>query len=198
MIDRFTESAKRAMNLARQNAQRLNHEYLGTEHILLGLLDEECRALSILDSLRIERGGLRAELAKLVEPGAGRAPVAALPFTPRSRKALEYTFEEALSLGSRVVGTEHLLLGLARVGNGVASEALSACGFSLANARVFAKEPGGSPEGPADAEITDFRSARRLHVLEEAVEALLAFQEPDLAAKLREVARKLGSRKWGP
>lgn len=203
MFDRFTDHAKRVMNYARQHAQRLNHQYLGTEHILLGLLEErDCRGCTMLESLGMEPDRIRTEIEKLVKPDSNLVTMAALPFTPGAKKVLEYSMEEAGSLGSTVLGTEHVLLGLVRVTDGVASKALSACGMSLEKARALAREQS-DPEDAARrtgrglTRSGDHRSAAwRLHVLEDAVDALTELQELELAAKLREAARKHGSRKW--
>lgn len=182
MFDRFTDGAKRAMNEARRHAQRLNHEYLGTEHVLLGLLEEPGNHVcAMLESHQIKPDRLRSEVAKLVQPGSGLETTGQLPFTPGAKKSLEYSMEEALELRSTVLGTEHLLLGLARVPEGVASKALIASGFSLEKARALAKEL-----GPEDG----------VRILEDAVEVLMFLQQAELAARVREVARKQGSRKW--
>jgi len=203
MFDRFTDHAKRVMNLARQQAQRLNHQYLDTEHILLGLLDEkDCRGCAMLMSLGMEPDRIRTEVGKQVKPGSELVTMGALPFAPRAKKVLEYSMEEAASLGSTALGTEHVLLGLVRETAGVASKALSACGMSLEKVRALAREQA-NPEDAAGktsrglAGAGDHRSsAWRLRVLEDAVAALTELQELELAARLREAARKHGSRKW--
>jgi len=203
MFDRLTDNAKSVLNKARQQSQRLNHEYLGTEHMLLGLLEVDgCHARVILESLRITPERVRSEIDKLIRPGPGLVTMGQLPFTPGARRVLEYSMEEAGSLGSTVLGTEHLLLGLAREIEGIASMALSACAMSLEKVRALAGEQL-APEDPAGRPgriLTGSRDHRseawRLRVLEEAVEALTEIQERQLAVELREVARKHGSRKW--
>ena len=201
MFDRCTDNAKRTFNEARRHSQRLNHDFLGTEHILLGLLDREgCHARALLGSLQIAPDRVRAEIDKLIRPGPSPATSGQLPFTPRAKKALEFSLEEAELLGSRVIGTEHLLLGLARETEGVASKALSACGFSIEKTRALAREQM-EPESSAhlgDQSLTGSGDPRleayRLRVLEDAVKALAVLQEFELAAKVRDVARRHGSR----
>jgi ATP-dependent Clp protease ATP-binding subunit ClpC len=202
MFDRLADDAKSALNKARQQSQRLNHDYLGTEHLLLGLLEVEGgRARSVLKSLQIDTNRLRSEIDALVRPGSTRTKMGQIPFTPRARKALEYSMEEAASLGTKVIGTEHLLLGLVREPEGVASKALSACGLSFENARALLRDEAGveATEGTGQ-RLTgagDGRSeAWRVRVLEEAVDVLVELQESELAARMRELARKHGSRKW--
>lgn len=203
MFDRFTNHAKGVFNKARQQSQRLNHDFLGTEHILLGLIDEDgCRARSMLDSFRLTPDRLRSEIDKLIKPGSTGVGMGQLPFTPRAKKVLEYSMEEAGLLDSQHIGTEHLLLGLVRETEGVASKTLAACGLSIETARAFARanpnpeDDGGrterSPTRPGDRGS----EAWRLRILEDAVDALAMLMEFELGAKVREVARKHGSRKW--
>jgi prophage maintenance system killer protein len=134
MFRRFTDRARRAVQLAQEEARLLNHNYVGTEHLLLGLLREgEGVAAKALESLGISREAVRAQVEELIGHGES-APAGHLPFTPRAKKALELSLREALQLGHNYIGTEHLLLGLAREGEGVAAELL--IGFGAGHARL--------------------------------------------------------------
>lgn len=201
MFNRFTDHAKSALNKARQQSQRLNHDYLGTEHLLLGLLEVDSgRARSMLESLQIDTTRLRSEIDARVRPGSTPTGMGQIPFTPRARNALEHSMKEAASLGSTVIGTEHLLLGLVREPEGVASKALSACGLSVERARAFVSEGSGvqatREAGQPPTESGDHRSeAWRVRILEDAVDVLVELRESELAVKLKELARKHGSRK---
>ena len=115
MFDRFTDRARRVMGLARQEAQRFNHEYIGTEHILLGLIQEGSGvAANVLRNLDIDLDKIRREVEKIVQSGPSMVTMGQLPFTPRAKKVLELSVEEASNLGHNYIGTEHLLLGLIR------------------------------------------------------------------------------------
>src|SRR5688500_1161005 len=125
MFDRFTDRAKKVMNLARQEAQRFNHEYLGTEHILLGLVQEGSGvAANVLKNMAIDLNKIRAEVEKIVKNGPTMVTMGQLPFTPRAKKVLELSLEEASNLGHTYIGTEHLLLGLIRESEGIAAQVL--------------------------------------------------------------------------
>jgi prophage maintenance system killer protein len=134
MFRRFTDRARRAVQLAQEEARLLNHNYVGTEHLLLGLLGEgEGVAAEALGSLGISLEAVRAQVEELIGHGQS-APAGHIPFTPRAKKALELSLREALQFGHNYVGTEHLLLGLAREGEGVAAELL--VGFGAGHARL--------------------------------------------------------------
>jgi prophage maintenance system killer protein len=134
MFRRFTDRARRAVQLAQEEAQLLNHNYVGTEHLLLGLLGEgEGVAAKALESLGISLEAVRAQVEELIGHGQS-APAGHIPFTPRAKKALELSLREALQLGHNYIGTEHILLGLAREGEGVAAELL--IGFGAGHARL--------------------------------------------------------------
>ncbi len=125
MFDRFTERARRVMTLARQEAQKLNNDYIGTEHILLGLLQEGSGvAAQVLKNLEVDLRRVRAEVEKIVEQGTSAVAGSQLPFTPRAKKVLELALEEAQNLGHSYIGTEHLLLGLIRESDGPAAHVL--------------------------------------------------------------------------
>ena len=131
MFDRFTDRSRKVMGFARQEAERFNHDYLGTEHILLGLIGEANGiATTALKALDVDLERTRAEVIKLVTRGPDVAPVGQLPFTPRAKKVLEYASDEAAGLGHNYVGTEHLLLGLLREVEGVGHQVLTSFGLT--------------------------------------------------------------------
>jgi ATP-dependent Clp protease ATP-binding subunit ClpA len=135
MFERFTESARRVVVLAQEEARLLNHNYIGTEHILLGLIHEgEGVAAGTLESLGISLRTVRSQVEEIV--GQGQAPPTGhIPFTPRAKKVLELSLREALQLGHNYIGTEHILLGLIREGEGVAAQVLGKLGADLNRVR---------------------------------------------------------------
>jgi len=129
MFDRFTDRARKVMALARKEAQRFNHDFIGTEHILLGLIQEGSGvAANVLKNLGVEINKIRSEIEKNVQSGPSMVTMGQLPFTPRAKKVLELSMEEANELGHNYIGTEHLLLGLVREENGVAVKVLRELG----------------------------------------------------------------------
>jgi ATP-dependent Clp protease ATP-binding subunit ClpC len=135
VFERFTDAARRAVVLAQEEARLLNHNYIGTEHILLGLVHEgEGVAARALASLGISRDDVREEVVAIVGEGKG-APAGHVPFTPRAKKVLELALREALQLGHNYIGTEHILLGLVREGEGVAAQVLQRRGANLDRVR---------------------------------------------------------------
>ncbi len=125
MFNRFTERARKVIILAKEEARRFNHDYIGTEHILLGLIREgEGVAAAVLQNMGMSLETIRLEIEKLVQPGPATQILGDIPFTPRAKKVLELAAEEARSLGHNYIGTEHILLGLIREGEGVASQVL--------------------------------------------------------------------------
>lgn len=136
MFDRFTDRARKVMGLARQEAQRFNHEYIGTEHILLGLIQEGSGvAANVLRNLDVDLEKIRREIEKIVHSGPPMVTMGQLPFTPRAKKVLELSVEEATNLGHNYIGTEHLLLGLIRENEGVAAQVLMNLGLKLEEVR---------------------------------------------------------------
>src|SRR5437660_9239986 len=136
MYERFTDRARKVMQLANQEAQRLNHEYIGTEHLLLGLVKEGSGvAANVLKNLDADLRKIRLEVEKLVQPGPDMVTPGKLPQTPRVKKVLDYAVEEARNLDHQHVGTEHLLLGLLREEEGVAAQALLNLGLRLEEVR---------------------------------------------------------------
>ncbi len=136
MYERFTDRARKVMQLANQEAQRFNHEYIGTEHILLGLVKEGSGvAANVLKNLDIDLRKIRLEVEKIVQAGPDMVTMGKLPQTPRAKKVIEYSIEEARNLNHNYVGTEHLLLGLLREQEGVAAQVLMNLGLKLEDVR---------------------------------------------------------------
>src|SRR4249920_3922353 len=136
MYERFTDRARKVMQLANQEAQRFNHEYIGTEHILLGLVKEGSGvAANVLKKLDIDLRKIRLEVEKIVQAGPDMVTMGKLPQTPRAKKVIEYSIEEARNLNHNYVGTEHLLLGLLREHDGVAAQVLMNLGLKLEEVR---------------------------------------------------------------
>jgi len=132
MFNRFTERARKVIILAKEEARRFNHDYIGTEHILLGLIREgEGVAAAVLEKLGLDLQTIRLEVEKVVQPGPTTQILGDIPFTPRAKKALELAAEEARSLGHNYIGTEHILLGIIREGESVASQVLLNLGLDL-------------------------------------------------------------------
>lgn len=136
MFGRFTERAQKVLVLAQEEAKRFHHSFVGTEHILLGLVREgEGIAAKVLLSLGVELESVRAEIEKLIGKGDQRSVPQGVNYTPRAKKVIELAIEEGQSLGHNYVGTEHLLLGLIREGEGIAAQVLTNLGVDLARAR---------------------------------------------------------------
>ncbi|MDA1262699.1 MAG: ATP-dependent Clp protease ATP-binding subunit [Planctomycetota bacterium] len=150
MFERLTDRARKVMALANQEAQRFNHEYIGTEHILLGLVKEASGVgANVLKNLGIDLRKVRLEVEKLVKSGPEMVTMGKLPQTPRAKKVLEYAIEEARNLNHNYVGTEHLLLGLLREQDGVAAQVLVNLGLKLEEVREEVLNllgAGGDPE----------------------------------------------------
>ena len=151
MFERFTDRARRVVVLAQEEARLLNHNYIGTEHILLGLIHEgEGVAAKALESLGISLEGVRSQVEEIIGQGHS-SPSGHIPFTPRAKKVLELSLREALQLGHNYIGTEHILLGLIREGEGVAAQVLVKLGADLSRVRqqVIQLLSGYSGSGPA-------------------------------------------------
>ena len=156
MFERFTDRARRVVVLAQEEARLLNHSYIGTEHILLGLIHEgEGVAAKALEALGISLEAVRAQVEEIIGQG-GSSPSGHIPFTPRAKKVLELSLREALQLGHNYIGTEHILLGLIREGEGVAAQVLVKLGADLGRVRQQVIQllsgyqgPGGKAEGEA-------------------------------------------------
>ncbi|MBM3973008.1 MAG: ATP-dependent Clp protease ATP-binding subunit [Planctomycetes bacterium] len=148
MFDRFTDRAKKVMSFARQEAMKFNHEYIGTEHILLGLVQEGSGvAANVLKNMTIDLEKIRHEVEKIVKTGPSMVTMGQLPFTPRAKKVLELSLEEASQLSHNYIGTEHLLLGLIRENEGIAAQVLMNLGVKLDEVREEVLEFLGASEG---------------------------------------------------
>ncbi|MEA3509430.1 MAG: ATP-dependent Clp protease ATP-binding subunit [candidate division NC10 bacterium] len=141
MFERFTERARKVIILAREEAIRLGHNFVGTEHLLLGLAREgDGLAVAILKKLNVNLSTLKGEVEKIVSVGSQVSPAGEVPFTPQAKKVLEYAISEARSMGHNYIGTEHLLLGLIREGEGIASLVLRDFGVTIPAAKAQAQE----------------------------------------------------------
>ncbi|MEU4428596.1 Clp protease N-terminal domain-containing protein, partial [Actinoplanes sp. NPDC024001] len=158
MFERFTDRARRVVVLAQEEARMLNHNYIGTEHVLLGLIHEgEGVAAKALESLGISLEGVRQQVEEIIGQGQ-QAPSGHIPFTPRAKKVLELSLREALQLGHNYIGTEHILLGLIREGEGVAAQVLVKLGADLNRVRqqviqLLSGYPGKEPPVPGTAAV---------------------------------------------
>jgi ATP-dependent Clp protease ATP-binding subunit ClpA len=206
MYDRFTDRARKVMQLANQEAMRFNHEYIGTEHILLGLIREGAGvAANVLMNLDIDLNKVRRAVEQIVMPGPELIDVANLPKTPRAKKVIEYAIDEARQLNHNYVGTEHVLLGLIREEEGVAGQVLKDLGLSLSALRreilqilghnadqpVVAYEPltsaDRSPPGARAVMLLDYL----IEAFEEIKEAAVTAQDFQWAVALRDETDKL-------
>jgi prophage maintenance system killer protein len=199
---RFTDRARRVMVLVQDEARRLNHNYVGTEHLLLGLIREgDGVAAKALASSGISLQAVRAQVEEIIGRGES-APSGHIPFTPRAKKVLDLSLREALQLGHNYVGTEHLLLGLLREGEGVAAQVLVKLGASHARLRkqvlhlLADGTPGPRdgrelPSGPSDLGYYD----QQLADVRRAKDAAIAAQEFDTAAALRVAEKQLLDRR---
>jgi len=153
MFDRFTDRARKVMSFARQEAERFNHDYIGTEHVLLGLVKEGSGvAANVLENLDVDLEKVRLEVEKLVKPAPDVVTMGQLPFTPRAKKVLEFAIDEARALDHNYVGTEHLLLGLLREQEGLAAQVLMNLGLKLEDVRNEVMEFLGAETHKTDAE----------------------------------------------
>jgi ATP-dependent Clp protease ATP-binding subunit ClpA len=218
MYERFTDRSRNVMRLANEEAQRFRHEYVGTEHILLGLLNDGSGvAANALKNLQVDFRVVRRDIERIIQTGVGdaRLGMGKLPLTPRSKKAIEYSMEEARALNHNYVGTEHLLLGLMREEEGVAAQVLMNIGLTTARVRDEVRNLlGARLTPPADtpavhpvvasataeafalelpAEIRDLVAdlGRRIDLMTEEKERAIATQSFDWASNARERALNL-------
>ena len=160
MFDRFTDRAKKVMSFARQEAMKFNHEYIGTEHILLGLVQEGSGvAANVLKNMNIDLEKIRHEVEKIVKTGPSMVTMGQLPFTPRAKKVLELSMEEASQLSHNYIGTEHLLLGLIRENEGIAAQVMMNLGVKLDEVREEVLEFLGASEGGQEEDSDDATGA---------------------------------------
>jgi ATP-dependent Clp protease ATP-binding subunit ClpA len=209
MFERFTDRARRVVVLAQEEARLLNHNYIGTEHILLGLIHEgEGVAATSLESLGISLGALPGQVEEIIGPGQS-APPGHIPFTPRAKKVLELSLREANQLGHNYIGTEHILLGLVREGEGVAAQVLVELGADLSRVRqqviqVMSGYAGGTVAAEQAGARTrlvrmtlpeDLRQAEvKLAHVRRAKEAAIEAEDFEQAAALRNQERELLAR----
>jgi ATP-dependent Clp protease ATP-binding subunit ClpC len=191
MFERFTDRARRVVVLAQDEARQLNHDYIGTEHILLGLIHEgDGVAARALEAMGISLAAVRQGVEQVI--GKGDAPPGGghIPFTPRAKKVLELSLREALQLGQDYIGTEHILLGLIREGEGVAAQVLVRLGADLHRVRQEVLHLlAGRPEGaPAERGAASAGSSRN-PVVQEVREALSSISD-----RLTAIERHLGMR----
>ena len=196
MFDRFSENARKAMGLARQAALNLNHDYIGTEHMLLGMIEErDGVAADVLARLDVQPEVIREEVEKRVARGSHQVTMGQLPFTASGKKALEHTVAAASNLGHSYIGTEHLLLGLITGPDGIAADALRCAGVYIEPARAAVKEVVG--EGAVDAEpiIDKVHGAGAMSDLLELLEqqnATLIDRVNELEARVRRLEERDG------
>ena len=149
MFERFTDRARRVIVLAQEEARLLNHNYIGTEHLLLGLLaDGEGKAARVLQSLDVTLDAARVQVRQIIGMGSGTQQ-GHIPFTPRANKVLELSLREALTLRSQSIGSEHLLLGLIAEGEGVGAQIIERLGVPLSTVRERATALAGNEPDPA-------------------------------------------------
>lgn len=197
MFERFTERARQVIVLAQDEARALKHNYIGTEHILLGLLrEEEGVAAHVLESLDVDIEGVRAQVANIVGPGD--EPVTGqIPFTPRAKKVLELALREALNLAHNYVGAEHILLGLVRENEGVAARVLLDFDADPEKVRAAVTRVLSGPGRKAQAIApTRTRARARFRVdlaaaLDDAKEFMISKSDFEEAARLRDQQRRL-------
>jgi ATP-dependent Clp protease ATP-binding subunit ClpC len=181
MFERFSDRARRVVVLAQEEARLLNHNYIGTEHILLGLVHErEGVAAQALDSLDVKLVRVRQQVEQIIGQG-GSSPSGHIPFTPRAKKVLELSLREAMQLGHNYIGTEHILLGLLREGEGVACQVLVKLGANLPKVRARVLELVADDGGEGAAAPTPTLSAELRAVIEEARGEAAAAGESEVA-----------------
>jgi ATP-dependent Clp protease ATP-binding subunit ClpA len=177
MFERFTERARRVVVLAQQEARMLDHNYIGTEHLLLGLIHEgQGVAAKALESLGISLEAVRQQVEEIIGRGQ-QVPSGHIPFTPRAKKVLELSLREALQLGHEYIGTEHILLGLLREGDGVAAQVLVRLGADMNRVRqqviqLVHGHPGEEPVSARTA-VLELDTRSTVHTRLEAVERRL-------------------------
>jgi ATP-dependent Clp protease ATP-binding subunit ClpC len=188
MIERFTDRARKVVVLAHEEATRLNHNEIGTEHILLGLIGQsESVAAQVLASLGLDLAAVRREVEELIGQGT-HAPSGHIPYTPRARKVLDLSLREALYLRHNYIGTEHILLGLIREGDGAAAQILLKLGVDLNLARRQVIElPAGSAADVTGAGGTESVVGQPAGITPVAAD----IDPPSLAEKVRELSEEV-------
>jgi len=198
----FTERARTVMTLAQEEAQRFNHDYIGTEHLLLGLVREgDGVAAKILANLGVELSTVRVRVAAIIGRGE-RAAAGEIGLTPRAKKVIELAVDEARHMGHHYIGTEHLLLGLVREGEGVAAGVLESLGVSLERVRAETtrilstnlpqrQQGAGEPSSVPTSQDPLAALGRALAAVTAAKEQAVAAQRYELAAALRDIEVRL-------
>jgi len=183
MFERFNDQARRVLALAEEQAGRMLHGYIGTEHLLLGLMEEgEGVAAQALESFGITLEAARREVEEEVR-AASKSAAGSLPLTPRAEKVLELSLREATQLGDEQIGTEHILLGLARLGEGVAVQTLNSLGVNLNRVRQQALTLL-SHLAPEEAiEVEETKRRNRLHILEGLIRAIEDYHQVQAAVR---------------
>jgi ATP-dependent Clp protease ATP-binding subunit ClpC len=204
MFQRFTDRARRVVVLAQEEARLLNHDYIGTEHLLLGLIREgQGVAPKALESLGISLEDTRQEVEQIIGQGTS-VPAGHIPFTPRAKKVMELSLREALNLGHNYIGTEHILLGLVREGEGVAAQVLTKLGADLSGVRQQVIELLAGYAGPALVEGEGL-SDEDIELLEDIAEGASkkkiaekrGLSRDELRSRIDRVLEKLRSRSSG-
>ena len=212
MYHNFTQRARKVMQLANQEAQRFNHEYIGTEHFLLGLVEEGSGvAAKVLKNLGIDLRTVRLDVERIVQAGFDMVTMGRLPETPRGKKVIDYSIEEARNLRNNYVCTEHLLLGLLREKEGVAAQVLMNLGLQLEDVRehVHLLQRGcdfpqalmrglprtEKPDLPPETRVALAEVDVQIEQINQQKEAAVAKQDFESAAHLRDEANKLKKRK---
>ena len=201
MFERFTDRARRVVVLAQDEARRLDHNYIGTEHILLGLVKEgEGVAAKALEALGIGLAAVRQQVEEIIGRGQ-ETPGGHIPFTPRAKKVLELSLREALQLGHDYIGTEHILLGLIREGEGVAAQVLVSLGADLNRVREQVIELLHSHQAEGHGGLSSARlagtSARVELIVNRQTEAIISRLDA-IGARLAAIERHLGIAEQAP
>ncbi len=196
MFERFTDRARRVVVLAQEESQRLSHNYIGSEHLLLGLLaEQEGVAARALESLNVTLTAAREQVEEIIGPGQ-QTPRGHIPFTPRAKKILELALREALTMGSEVIDTQHLLLGLIDEGDGVGAQILQRLGATAqavreAVARLISADPEAAEVTGPESGPRAVSAARRVGIR---VDALTAVKDllASIDRRLSAIERHLG------
>jgi DNA-binding transcriptional regulator YhcF (GntR family) len=187
----FTDEVRKVLALAREEAVRLAHDHVGTEHLLLALVRGSDTALEVLESLHVERGAVRERIAQLVRPGKSMIRLGELPYTSTAKKVLEGTMAEAREMGHDYVGAEHLLLGALGQEKGIAAHVLNSLGVTVARARavVLEREVGGPTEAKFRIEVDDTSDVSIYEQIVARVQEAVATGELKAGARLPPVRR---------
>lgn len=187
MFDRFEDDARKTMGRARAEAQRFQHDYIGTEHILLGLLTlDRSVAAQALRNLGVDLARIRREIEERMEPGSTKFTEHQLPFTPRAKSVLEWTLHEASEMGHGYLGTGHLLLGMLRQPKGIVAEVFRSAGANLDEAREQVRSLEEREHTRDAGEASPAILAAEVRQLREKVAALWS-RVSDLEARVREL-----------